>query len=319
MRAFRRAAAAVEELGAEETARRAAEGTLRQIPGVGEATARVIEEACRGEVPGYLARLEAEQAAGAWGPGHGGALRQLLRGDCHVHSDWSDGGSPIREMAETARELGLAYIVLTDHSPRLRVANGLSAERLREQLGVLAELHRELAPFRVLSGIEVDILEDGTLDQTEELLGDLDVVVASVHSKLRMPAEEMTARMLRAIENPHMDILGHCTGRYVAGKQRPESAFDAEVVFAACARLGKAVEINSRVERLDPPRRMLRLANEMGCLFAVDSDAHAPGQLDWVSNGTVRAEECGVAAERIVNTWTADELVAWARGHGGRA
>ncbi|GIW13661.1 MAG: PHP domain-containing protein [Tepidiforma sp.] len=319
VRAFRRAAAVVDELGPEETARRASLGTLTSLKGIGEVTARVIEEAVRGEVPGYLVRLEAEQAA-RWGPGHGGALRALLRGDCHVHSNWSDGGSPIREMAEAARELGHEYMVLTDHSPRLRVANGLSAERLREQLQVVAELNRELAPFRILAGIEVDILDDGGLDQEAELLGELDVVVGSVHSKLRMPAPEMTARMLAAVENPHLDILGHCTGRYVLGKQRPESEFDAEAVFAACARLGKAVEINSRVERLDPPRRLLRLANELGCLFAIDSDAHAPGQLDWLSNGTERAEACGVPAERIVNTWPAERLLAWARAHApGRA
>lgn len=314
-RAFRRAAAAVEELGPEEVARRAAEGRLEEVKGIGAVTARVIAEAVQGQVPAYLAQLEAEQAA-AWGPVHGGALRALLRGDCHVHSDWSDGGSPIREMAETARALGHAYIVLTDHSPRLRVANGLSAARLREQLQAVAALNRELAPFRILTGIEVDILDDGRLDQEEELLAELDVVVGSVHSKLRMPAEEMTPRMLAAIENPHLDILGHCTGRYVQGKTRPESAFDAEAVFAACARFGKAVEINSRVERLDPPMRLLRLANELGCLFAIDSDAHAPGQLDWLSHGTARAEAAGVPPARVVNTWPAEALVAWARGHG---
>jgi putative hydrolase len=314
VRAFRRAAALVEELGPGETARRAAGGTLRDLKGIGDVTGRVVEEAARGEVPGYLARLEMEQAE-RWGPGHGGALRALMRGDCHVHSDWSDGGSSIREMAEAAIELGHEYIVLTDHSPRLRVARGLSAERLRAQLGVIAELNRELAPFRILSGIEVDILDDGSLDQEEGLLAELDVVVGSVHSKLRMPAAEMTPRMLAALENPHVDILGHCTGRYVLGKTRPESEFDAETVFGACARLGKAVEVNSRVERLDPPRRLLRLANELGCLFAINSDAHAPGQLDWLSNGTVRAEECGVAADRVVNTWPAERLLAWARGH----
>ncbi|WP_322797098.1 PHP domain-containing protein [Tepidiforma sp.] len=315
VRAFRRAAWALEELGPSETARLAGEGRLREARGLGEVTARVAEEALRGEVPGYLAALEAE-AAERWGPGRGGALRRPLRGDCHVHSEWSDGGSPIREMAEAARDLGYDYIVLTDHSPRLRVARGLSAERLREQLGVVRELNAELAPFRILTGIEVDILEDGTLDQEDGLLAELDVVVGSVHSQLRMPAEEMTARMLRAVENPHLDILGHCTGRYVAGKLRPESVFDAEAVFGACARLGKAVEINSRVERLDPPRRLLQLANELGCLFAVNSDAHAPGQLEWVANGAERAEACGVGAARVVNTWEVERLLAWARGHG---
>lgn len=315
VRAFRRAAGALEALRPGETARLAGEGRLREVRGLGEVTARVVEEALRGAVPGYLAALEVAQAD-RWGPGRGGPLRQLLRGDCHVHSDWSDGGSPIREMAEAARDLGYDYIVLTDHSPRLRVARGLSAGRLREQLEVVRALNAELAPFRILTGIEVDILEDGALDQEDGLLAELDIVVGSVHSKLRMPAEEMTARMLRAVENPHLDILGHCTGRYVSGKLRPESEFDAAAVFGACARLGKAVEINSRVERLDPPMRLLRLANELGCLFAVDSDAHAPGQLEWVANGTERAEAGGVSPGRVVNTWPAERLLAWARGHG---
>lgn len=314
VQAFRRAAAVVDELGTVEIARRAGEGSLREVRGIGEVTARVIEEALGGAVPAHLERLEAEQAA-TWGPGSGGALRGLLRGDCHVHSDWSDGDSPIWEMAEAARQLGHEYVVLTDHSPRLRVANGLSADRLRRQLEEVAALNEVLAPFRILTGIEVDILDDGSLDQEEELLAVLDVVVGSVHSKLRMPSLEMTRRMVAAVENPHLDILGHCTGRYVMGKTRPESDFDPEVVFAACRRWNKAIEINSRVERLDPPRRLLRLANELGCLFAIDSDAHAPGQLDWLSNGTVRAEECGVTPERVVNTWPAEALLAWARSH----
>lgn len=314
VRAFRRAAAVVDELGTVEIARRAGEGSLREVRGIGDVTARVIEEALGGAVPAYLARLEAEQSE-TWGPGSGGVLRGLLRGDCHVHSNWSDGGSPIWEVAEAARELGHEYMVLTDHSPRLRVANGLSADRLRLQLEEVAALNEVLAPFRILTGIEVDILDDGSLDREEELLAVLDVVVGSVHSKLRMPSVEMTGRMVAAVENPHLDILGHCTGRYVMGKTRPESDFDPEVVFAACRRWNKAIEINSRVERLDPPRRLLRLANELGCLFAIDSDAHAPGQLDWLSNGTVRAEECGVTPERVVNTWPAEALLAWARSH----
>ncbi len=156
----------------------------------------------------------------------------------------------------------------------------------------------------------------GTLDQEPALLAQLDLVVASVHSKLRMEREAMTRRMVMAIANPNMDILGHCTGRYVTGKNRPESDFDAEVVFEACRQFGKAVEINSRPERLDPPRRLLSLALEMGCLFAIDSDAHAPGQLDWQPYGCDRAEQCGVPADRIVNTRGADALVEWARGHG---
>jgi putative hydrolase len=246
-------------------------------------------------------------------------FRAALRGDLHVHSDWSDGGSPIREMAEAAIALGHEYLALTDHSPRLTVANGLTARRLEQQLDVVAALNEELAPFRILTGIECDINVDGSLDQTDELLGRLDVVVASVHSDLRADAKSMTARMLTAVANPHTDVLGHPTGRLVIGRRqrdgsqrpRPESQFDAEAVFSACVEHGTAVEINSRPERLDPPRRLLTLAVELGCEFAVDTDAHAPGQLDWQGNGCERAVECGVDPDRVINTRTADDLLAW--------
>jgi putative hydrolase len=240
-------------------------------------------------------------------------LLDQLRGDLHMHSDWSDGGSPIREMALTAAELGHDYAVLTDHSPSLRVANGLSAQRLRDELAVVAEVNAELSPFRLLTGIEVDILEDGSLDQDPELLAQLDVVVGSVHSKLRSPREVMTQRMVLAIANPHMDVLGHCTGRMVTGqRQRPESEFDAALVFEACRQFNVAVEINCRPERLDPPRRLLRQAVEQGCHFAIDTDAHAPGQLDWQAYGCARAAECDVPTDRVINTWETAALLAWA-------
>jgi putative hydrolase len=134
-----------------------------------------------------------------------------------------------------------------------------------------------------------------------------------VHSKLRMDARAMTRRMVAAVRDPHADVLGHCTGRLVTGRGRPESEFDADEVFAACAESGTAVEINSRPERLDPPRRLLRRAVDAGVLFSVDTDAHAPGQLDWQILGCARAEECGVPAERIVTTWALEELLAWSR------
>ncbi len=239
------------------------------------------------------------------------ALYAALRGDCHLHSDWSDGGSPIGVMARTARELGHDWAVLTDHSPRLTVARGLSPERLREQLKVVAEVDAELAPFRLLTGIECDILEDGSLDQEAELLAGLDVVVASVHSKLRMEPMLMTRRLLAAVQNPHTDILGHCTGRLVGEKPRPESRFDAARVFAACAESGTAVEINCRPERRDPPTRLLEQAAAAGCLFAIDTDAHAPGQLSWQPYGCARAAAAGIGPERIVNTWTVRQLNAW--------
>ncbi|MEU2717386.1 PHP domain-containing protein [Streptomyces sp. NPDC007205] len=312
VKAFRTAARVLAELPADDVADRAAAGTLEALKGVGPKTAQVVREALAGEVPGYLRKLE-EEAGTASRSGAGAKLRALVRGDCHTHSDWSDGGSPIEEMGRTAAALGHEWTALTDHSPRLTVARGLSPERLREQLEVVAELNARWAPFRLLTGIECDILEDGSLDQEPELLERLDVVVVSVHSKLRMDARSMTRRMVAAVRDPHADVLGHCTGRLVTGRGRPESEFDADAVFAACAESGTAVEINSRPERLDPPRRLLRRAVAAGVLFSVDTDAHAPGQLDWQILGCARAEECGVPAERVVTTWSADELLAWTR------
>jgi putative hydrolase len=305
VQAFRRAASVVESLPAGELERRVRDGTLRALAGIGDTTARVIAEAARGEQPAYLTGLLSERQVL-----ERDGLRAALRGDCHVHSDWSDGGSPPAEMAQAARDLGHEWIALTDHSPRLTVANGLSAERLVAQLALVRRLNDELAPFRVLTGIEVDILEDGSLDQGEDLLAELDVVVASVHSQLRMPARPMTDRMVAAIRNPHVDVLGHCTGRLLGGGRgrRPESVFDPSVVFAACREHGVAVEINCRPERADPPDRLLGLAAAAGCLFAIDSDAHAPGQLDWLSNGTVRAEKFGIPAERVINARGADDV-----------
>jgi putative hydrolase len=315
VRAFRNADALLAHLPPDQLAARVREGTLRELPGIGEVLERTIIESLRGEEPVYLRRLEAiggqPVATGA------AALLTALRGDCHVHSDWSDGGSSIREMAETARDIGHAWMVLTDHSPRLTVANGLSADRLRAQLELVEDLNRDLAPFRILTGIEVDILPDGSLDQERDLIARLDLVVGSVHSELRMEGRLMTRRLVTALADPHLDVLGHVTGRMVTGKRRrPPSDFDPAIVFAAAARFDKAVEINSRPERLDPPKRLLRLAVEAGCRFAIDSDAHAPGQLAWLPNGCERAFGCGVVADLVVNAWPAERLVAWTAQHG---
>src|SRR4051812_21751914 len=275
VKAFRSAAATIGALPAAELTGRVAAGTLAELSGVGDVTARCVAESLQGEEPAYLRRLAATEGTDLQGAA--AALREALRGDCHAHSDWSDGGSPIEEMALAAVELGHEYLVLTDHSPRLTVANGLSPARLRRQLDHVAKLNDALPDgFRVLTGIEVDILDDGALDQEDELLARLDVVVGSVHSKLRDESPRMTRRMLAAIANPHLDILGHMTGRKVAaagagdkghraGRTRPPSAFDLDKVIAAVVEHGKAIEINSRRDRLDPPKRMLRVAVEAGC------------------------------------------------------
>ncbi|MFD4694527.1 PHP domain-containing protein [Streptomyces sp. NPDC058463] len=312
VKAFRTAADAVTAMGEGELANRVAQGSLESVRGIGPRTAEVIRESMTGATPRYLERLENEVLEPLTQGGE--SLLATLRGDCHTHSDWSDGGSPIAEMGRTAAELGHEWTVLTDHSPRLTVANGLSPERLRRQLDVVAELNEQWAPFRLLTGIECDILQDGSLDQEPELLERLDVVVVSVHSKLRMGAAEMTKRLLAAVRDPHADVLGHCTGRLVGGRTRPQSEFDADEVFAACAEAGTAVEINCRPERLDPPRDLLRRAVASGVLFSIDTDAHAPGQLDWQIYGCARAEECGVPADRVITSWTADRLLEWTRG-----
>lgn len=303
VRAFRRAAEVAGGLPAAELDRRIADGSLRALPGIGPATAEVITQAAGGEEPAYLAKLLSEAQ-----PSEATGMRAALRGDCHTHSDWSDGGSQPAEMAEAARDLGHEWMALTDHSPRLTVANGLSVERLEEQIELIGHLNADYAPFRILTGIEVDILEDGSLDQREDLLARLDVVVASVHSKLRMEAEPMTQRMVAAISNPHTDVLGHCTGRMIVGRGRPESEFDPERVFSACIEHGVAVEINCRPERQDPPDWLLRIAADTGCLFAIDTDAHAPGQLDWIGNGCLRAEAMGIEPDRVINTRSADQV-----------
>jgi putative hydrolase len=316
VKAFRSAAATVLPLG-DEVVERVREGTLRELPGIGASTAEVIEAAVEGRVPARLAKLERE-VGGALVEG-GEQVRAKLRGDLHSHSDWSDGGSPIEEMAFTAIELGHDYLVLTDHSPRLTVANGLSVARLKRQLEVVEAVNEHLGAgdgsFRLLRGIEVDILDDGTLDQTDEMLERLDVRVASVHSKLRMEKAAMTRRMVAAVRNPFTNVLGHCTGRLVTGNRgvRGQSEFDAEEVFGACAETGTAVEINARPERRDPPTRLLQQAIDLGCLFSIDSDAHAPGQLDFQVYGCARAQELGLDPDRIVNTWPTERLLDWAR------
>jgi putative hydrolase len=310
--AFRRAADAIRDMSRDELQHLADTNALTDVPGIGTSTAKVIVQALAGETPEYLAGLDADATPPTE---HAEKVRTALRGDLHLHSDWSDGGHTIEAMARHAIELGHEYLALTDHSPSLSIAKGLTPDRLREQLDVVARLNAELAPFRILTGIEVDILEDGRLDQEPELLAELDVVVASVHSKLRMEGTEMTERMITALVSPHVDILGHCTGRMVVGRGRPESEFDAEMVFAAAAHLDKAIEINSRPERLDPPMRLLQIVVDSGCKVSIDSDAHATWQLDWQPYGCHRAAEAAVPIDRIVNTWPMDELLAWTGSH----
>ena len=310
-KAFVRALDIVREMDPAELTAMAEAESLTEIDGIGKATAQVITEAVLDQEPRYLAKVEAESRVSITTDGK--VYRDALKGDCHLHSTWSDGGAPIQAMAATAMAIGHEYMVQTDHSARLTIAHGLNEERLERQLDELAVINQAIADaghdFRILSGMEVDILEDGSLDLSGEMLERLDVVVASVHSKLRMERTQMTERMLLAVASPHVDILGHCTGRMIG--KRPPSEFDADYVFAACARFGTAIEINCRPERLDPPRELLSMAVDHGCWFSIDSDAHATGQLEWQPHGCDRAAECQVPIDRIINTMPVDDLLAW--------
>jgi putative hydrolase len=311
--AFRNAKMVISGMPEDEVRQRAKEGTLKELPGVGNSTAAVIAEAAIGEMPAYLQSLQQKESRPLTEGGE--ELYAALVGDLHCHSNWSDGGSPIDEMVLTAFELGQQWTALTDHSPRLTVANGLSVERLTAQLGVVDAINEGLGDqFRLLKGIEVDILDEGDLDQTPSMLGQLDIVTASVHSKLAMDSVPMTKRMVTAVLNPRVNVLAHCTGRMVMGSRgtRAQSKFDAEAVFEACLEGNTAVEINSRPERQDPPDELIELARDIGCTFTIDSDAHAPGQLDFKALGCERAERLGIPAEQIVTTWPVERVLDWA-------
>jgi putative hydrolase len=340
VQAFRRASATIAVLAPDELSARAGDGRLKATKGIGASTFEVIRQALNGETP---SRLEALRAA-ATSPltSAGERLKAKIRGDLHTHSEWSDGTTSIELMVDAARQLGREYVALTDHSPNLTVAHGLTAERLAEQLDVVKSLDEVEAPdgakshddsgtsssaggtsagagagagLRLLTGIEVDILDDGALDQSPELLARLDIVVASVHSKLRSDKATMTKRMLGAVADPHTNILGHCTGRLIEGSRgtRPPSDFDAKRVFAACASNNVAVEINARPERTDPPDDLIAAALDAGCLFSIDSDAHAPGQQALLDYGIERAALLGVPVDRIVTTWPVERLLEWSR------
>ena len=304
VRAFRRAIFTLETTRDAEAI--VARGDARALTGIGDTIAGILAEiAATGTTP-YLEKIEAATSR----PGEELPLFAALRGDLHTHTDWSDGQVPLEKMLATAELLGREYIAVTDHSPTLTVARGLDAARLEKQLDVLEAARAAFPGVRILSGIEVDILPDGALDQHDELLGRLDVVVASVHSRLRDDTDTMTKRMITALAHPATRVLGHCTGRKLVGRKRPQSTFDAELVFAAAAHFGVAIEINSRPERLDPPLELVALAAELGCRFVIDSDAHNPGELDWLGHGALLATDAGLDAGDVLNTLPADALLA---------
>jgi putative hydrolase len=230
------------------------------------------------------------------------------QGDVHSHTNWSDGRATMLEMAQGAQALGYRYLGVTDHSPRIKVVNGLGAERLLAQSLEMAGVQSQLDELTLLQGIEVDILEDGTLDLPDAVLELLDVVIASPHVKLRQEESSMTERMLRAVSNPHVDVIGHPTGRRPGSREG--ATYDYEAVFKEAARHKVALEIDCDPARMDLSPEMARLALECGCNFTLDADAHAPAELAYVPMGAWMARRAGIPQDRILNFLDVDELTS---------
>ena len=240
-----------------------------------------------------------------------------LRGELHAHSDWSDGRATLEEMVQAALEAGFEYLAITDHSRSLGVANGLSLERLRAQREEIRRLQAQVGErLLLLHGAEVEVLADGSLDYPDEVLAELDIVFASVHSSLRQPRERITERYLRAVNNPHVDVIGHLSGRLI-GKRDPAD-LDVERVLQAAAQAGVALEINCDPLRLDLKDIHARRAMELGCLMAICTDAHHPEQFAIRRFGVGTARRGWVEAKRVINCWPRARLLAWLKGRGGR-
>jgi DNA polymerase (family 10) len=255
-----------------------------------------------------------------------------LRGDLHSHSDWSDGRQPLEVMIESARRRGYAYQVLTDHTQSLAIARGLNPARVAQQAGVIAELNERFAAeeaagtappetppegFRLLHGCELEVRADGVLDFDDDLLARFDIVVASVHVGRRQPRAQLTQRTLAAIRSPHVDVLAHPSGRKIG--QRPDLDLDWDLVYREAARTGTALEMNGSPPRLDLAVERARRAVSMGCLLAIDSDAHDLDEQDYVRWGISQARRAWVEPKSIVNTRSRDDLLAWARDKPARA
>jgi len=236
-----------------------------------------------------------------------------LQGDLHVHTEWSDGQASIEEIAYAAIEVGLSYLVISDHSRSLGVANGLSIERLREQRHAIEQIQGQIGErIHLLQGAEVEILADGRLDYPDEVLEGLDVVIASVHSSLRQPKEKITERYLSAIMNPHVDMIGHLSGRLIG--RRDAAEMETEEIYQAAAAHGVILEINSHPDRLDLNDVHARRALDLGCMLAINSDAHRPEQLDLRVYGVGVARRAWAEAKSIINTWTFDRFLSWIKG-----
>ena len=285
-------------------------GALERLPGVGAGIARTLAELVDSGGSSYLERLREEVAPAIAAAGPPLEISALVgmgyRGDLHCHTDWSDGGASVLDMALAAQARGYEYLAITDHSPRIGVVNGLGPERLAAQRQVIEQARGQLEALTLLQGVEVDINEDGSLDEPDDALAELDVVIASPHVKLRMEPEQMTERMLRAVEHPEVDMIGHPTGRRPGSRQG--ATYDFEAVFRAAAGRGVVMEIDCDPARMDLSPELAQLAASVGCCFSLDSDAHAPDQLLYVDLGLWMARRAGIGTDRLVNWLPLAEL-----------
>ncbi len=232
--------------------------------------------------------------------------QENIKGDLHVHTEWSDGADSIRDVAMAARALGYEYVAMCDHSPSLHIANGLSVDRLREQMAAIDEMNDTLENFTVLKGSEVDILADGSLDLPDDVLEDLDIVVGSVHSKMRQEPDVITRRVITALENERLTILAHPTSR-ILGRREP-MALDMDRVIEAAKEHGKVLEVNAYPDRLDLSDEHVRKAMDAGVMISIDTDAHSTPELCFMEYGVHNARRGWATKSRTLNTLTYDAL-----------
>jgi putative hydrolase len=283
---------------------------LTTLEGVGAGIAKVIAEVLETGHSRYLDRLR-EQMKQPARDDESVLDFARYKGDVHSHSTWSDGRATMLEMARGAEAMGYTYLGVTDHSPRIKVVNGLDANRLLAQSREMAEVQAQVPGVALLQGIEVDILEDGSLDLPDMVLELLDVVIASPHVKLRQEPAAMTERMLRAVSHPHVDVIGHPTGRRPGSREGAN--YDFEAVFKEAAQHGVALEIDCDPARMDLSPEMARLALELGCSFSLDADAHAPAELAYVPMGMWMARRAGIPQDRILNFKPLEDLTPFAK------
>jgi DNA polymerase (family X) len=236
-----------------------------------------------------------------------------LKADLHMHSTWSDGKASIREMAEAARARGYSYMAITDHSAYLGVTNGLDGARLEQQAKEIDAINAEYAAagvsFRILRGVEVDITADGGLALPDDVLARLDLVVASPHVKLSQPIAQATERLLKAIRNPHVDIIGHPTGQLIGSREGAQ--IDLDAIGRAAAETGTLLEVNSGPDRLDLDASSVRRVLELGAHITINSDSHHPDNLQWIRLGVLTARRGWAESERVANTWDVEKLLEW--------